>query len=179
VLESNPHLDLFVQIVCGWPDASVAFGPVQAKAASLLARELGLRADSPLFGTLRIVNSPHALPPGELSDAVVDLMRAALELVPCQPPMPVPSQTAPEGSQHGTNQPPRPSPLARCVMHPMLWMRFKAAVQRALLLADTVPVGEGGTPKRPTEFQMGYVQRTREAALAALRACCSALRALS
>jgi hypothetical protein len=185
----NKWLDLFVQIVCGWPDASVAFGPVQVAAASLLARELGLQGQIELMGTMRFVNSPHALPEGPITARIVLLAKAAVELA-----SPAQGQAQAQAQAQGQLQPqPQPQPLVndndndggpvsevlvRRAGNPMVLFKLKATVAAALGLIERVQLGDGGTPKVPSEFQLKYVQRVNEAVLATIDLLVEALRAL-
>ncbi|GBG32494.1 Hypothetical Protein FCC1311_087192 [Hondaea fermentalgiana] len=147
-------MDLFVQLSCGWPSASIAFGPVTLPASHPLAK---LAADSnedassrSCIGTLSIKSSGDTLPPSELTSAILRLRQEAARFV-----------AAP-------NQP-----------NPMHVLRFVSSVSSALNDIERVLVGDGGTPKRPTEFQMQFMQRLNLAALQALSAFTEALAALT
>mmetsp|Transcript_21588 Transcript_21588/g.42399 ORF Transcript_21588/g.42399 Transcript_21588/m.42399 type:complete len:653 (+) Transcript_21588:144-2102(+) len=150
--EQEQWMDLFVQLACGWPSSSVAFGPVNLNSSHAIAQlynedesedtENDPNLDHEYIGTLTFKNSEDAedsLPPGPITDAILHFHSQVSVLV----------------ERKGS-------------LNPMQVLRFASTVAAAMDNIERIPVGEGGTPKRPTEFQMQFLQRLNHAALEAL-----------
>jgi len=151
IFEANDRalfwMDLFFQIVCGWPSACVAFGPIDCNSDTPLGRFLKEQhkedpdPGASFFGTLSIVQveGMEALPSGPITEQFLS-MKALLER----------------------------SMVSATTKGPLLAMRFSSAVAKALSKIERIELGLGGTPKRPTEFQMQYLQRIITASLEAI-----------